>query len=89
MICECCYCKAMVMNEFTKEELKDIHYDLMKNENPWTCGDTIINKIKLMIDNYCYHKKDVTPLYTSTGDIPIAGFCYECGFPVDKKYLNP
>lgn len=44
------------MNEFTQEELKAILYDLERNENPWQCGNTIINKIQSMIDNYCEHK---------------------------------
>ncbi len=44
------------MNDFTKEELEAICYDLRKNKNPWQCGETIINKIQSMIDTYCEHE---------------------------------
>lgn len=81
------------MNSFTKEELEEIKrclkYMISGSVTPYSSLTLKLkNKINTIIDNYCLHKKDVWPLYTSTGDIPIAGFCYECGFPVDKKYVN-
>ncbi len=54
------------MNEFTKEELELILYDLMRNENPWQCGETVINKIQSIMDSY--------------DDKPISSWhCEKCG----------
>lgn len=78
----------MCMNDFTKKELEMIHYDLVRNESPWQCGKTIINKIQSMIDNYCEHQKNVWPLYTSSGDMPVCGLCYECDTCVDKDFIT-
>lgn len=73
------------MNDFTKEELEAICYDLRRNKNPWQCGETIIDKIQSMIDNYCEHEKNIWPLYTEIGDLAVAGLCLECNQTVDRK----
>lgn len=62
------------MNNFTKEELKSIHYDLVRNKNPWQCGETIINKIQSMIDNYCDHE-----FYVNGCGENVFGQCHKCG----------
>ncbi len=78
------------MNDFTKEELENIlesvEWWFKDLDADWP--EKLYLKIQSMIDNYCYHKKDVISLYTPTGDIPIAYFCYECNIPVNKSVIN-
>lgn len=84
------------MNDFTKEELimlrRSIQETIIKND-PWenpcllSMHRTLREKLQFMIDNYCEHKKDVWPTYTCSGDLPISGFCYECGSAVDKRFI--
>jgi hypothetical protein len=73
------------MNDFTKEELEELRYCVT-----FTHGDAngLADKIQSLIDNYCEHKNNVWPLYTSTGDIPVAGMCYECNCAVDRSFIN-
>lgn len=72
------------MNDFTKEELGIIACNLCVN--PKT--KNILRKLVSLIDNYCENKKDVWPLYTLSGDLPCAGFCYECGDVVAKELID-
>jgi hypothetical protein len=79
------------MNDFTKEELKIIE----KSLSAYVCEfeqfktySMIKNKIQSMIDNYCEHTKEVFPVYTASGDLPVAGFCYQCGHPVDGRFID-
>jgi hypothetical protein len=73
------------MNDFSKQELQDIEFAL---QTVYLGNSELIKKIQFRIENYCVHKNDIWPLYTSTGDIPVAGMCYECGNPVDRMFLN-
>ena len=83
------------MNDFTKEELirmkHGIEYqsDLMHypSQDVDICNQ-LSHKIQSLIDNYCNHKNNVWPLYTPTGDIPVAGMCYECNCAVDRNFIN-
>lgn len=72
------------MNDFTKDELATIYCNLCVNEKT----KDILIKIEGMIDNYCDHSHDVLPVYTGTGDIPLAAYCYECNNPVHRKFIN-
>lgn len=80
------------MNDFTKEELslcyRTIEYMVYKEI--WFQPEIakLKDKIQSMIDNYCEHDTDVSPLYTATGDIPCAGFCYKCGSCVSREHLD-
>jgi hypothetical protein len=75
------------MNDFTKEELNIIDKTLLAEINRKFTSSlkNLRDKIQSMIDDYCEHEKDVWPLYTSTGDLPVAGFCYECNQCVGYK----
>ncbi len=72
------------MNDFKKCELQIIHLDMttyinrtpMLNESP--CHKELKDKVQRMIENYCEHKKDNSPLFTPTDDLPCAYMCYEC-----------
>lgn len=75
------------MNSFTKEELEEIGYGLgwmidAIGDAPLT--SELRDKVQAMIDNYCEHKKNVTTLYTISGDYPFGGFCRDCGSFVDE-----
>jgi hypothetical protein len=87
------------MNDFTKEELEAIHYDLVRNKNPWQCGETIINKIQTMIDNYCEHsnasidicehtREGYSYMDTVDGELKIKNKCAKCG-KFYSYYDNP
>lgn len=59
------------MNEFTKEELEEIHDGLgwKIDRGQWTpLTNELFHRTKSMIDNYCTHTETVC-----TG-----GFCYKC-----------
>ena len=77
------------MNDFTKEELiliaESIPYLLHLKTKERT---ELLKKIDNIINNYCEHKNDVSPLYTVSGDLPSAGFCYECNQPVRKEFIK-
>ena len=81
------------MNEFTKDELQEVKrcvkYMINGGITPYSSLTIAINKkLQSMIDNYCEHKKDVWPLYTTTGDLPSAGMCYECNNAVNKVFIK-
>ena len=77
------------MNDLTKEELECI-FEEVNHLDADRCEFTtnLLNKIQFMIDNYCEHSKNVWPLYTAWGDLPAAGFCYECNQSVERKFIN-
>lgn len=64
------------MNDFTKEELKDILEGIswcLDGDNAlWS--EKLVNKIQLMIDNYCEHKNTYMD---SDGGISLV--CSSCG----------
>jgi hypothetical protein len=80
------------MNDFTKYELLSLLWSInYVRERTTNCGDAmraLKTKLQTMIDKYCEHKKDVWPLYTASGDIPAAGYCYECNKPVNKEFID-
>jgi hypothetical protein len=79
------------MNDFTKEDLIEIYEYCNWNKYDTSHSDfrrNLRNKIKSMIDNYCDHKNNVWPLYTISGDLPCAGFCYECGHAVSRGLVS-
>lgn len=61
------------MNDFTKEELKRIHQQLLEDRQ-WVDDlvnpDPLIEKIQSMIDNCCEHDK------------LDANICYKCGWGI-------
>ncbi len=69
------------MSDFTKEELEAICYDLKRNENPWQCGETIINKIQSLINNYCEHPHELASIDTSSNS-------YGCGEDIYHKRIG-
>jgi hypothetical protein len=80
------------MNDFTKEELIKIQ-DCVNHQcytQPFGAIELarICEKIQSMINNYCEHKHDIWPLYTNTGECPIAAFCFECNSEVSKEFLK-
>ncbi len=80
------------MNGFTKYELQSLLWAIgYVRERTNNCGDTmrlLKKKLQSMIDGYCEHRRNVWPTYTKSGDLPIAGFCYECNKPVDKENIT-
>ena len=83
------------MNDFTKEELSMLQNGVQYLSDRTSLSDGYLathnaleTKIQSMIDNYCEHTKNVWPLYTPTGDIPVAGLCYECNQPVDREFIS-
>lgn len=72
------------MNDFTKDELELIYLYVKGNIRTWPLAD----KIQSMLDNYCEHRKDVYPLYTASGDMPSAGYCYDCDSVIPRNFIN-
>lgn len=63
------------MNDFTKEELEDLHYYTKRYHefNEFFQPTEFLNKIQSMIDNYCEHEpKESSISYTNY-------FCIKCG----------
>ena len=76
------------MNEFTKEELIILKRLTLQHVNQFRENSDcieLIDKLKSMIENYCEHDW-LWPLYTSSGDLPIAGFCDECNCAVNNLF---
>jgi len=44
------------MNDFTKQELKEIHNSLDNDPSMCRVSDNVLRKIQSMIDNYCEHE---------------------------------
>ena len=65
------------MNDFTKEELKDIHYALTEYGNFESAPvKTLGDKIQSMIDNYCEHEWIIE---INDNYIPVSGqICMYC-----------
>jgi len=62
------------MNDFTKEELEDIHYGISEYghlEEEARIVPLII-KVAEMIDNYCEHEKE--------GSVGLHNLCIKCGW---------
>lgn len=79
------------MNDFTKEELEEIlvALDYVRDGiDEFLPANPLMAKLQSMIDNYCEHEKNVWPLYTSKGDLPSAGLCFECNKSVNKEFIN-
>jgi hypothetical protein len=68
------------MNNFTKEELYQIKFDMDNGQNRYDSSFTdemyiaLENKIQSMIDNYCEHESDGL-IYTSN---PPKNKCVKC-----------
>lgn len=58
------------MNDFTKEELEDLHSCLDQCKFDDGTDDALMKKLEVMIDNYCEHES------TSTWE---GSFCNNCG----------
>lgn len=81
------------MNDLTKEELQEINrclkYMIKGGVTPYSSLTMAVKKrVQAMIDNYCQHDKDILPVYTMSGDMPCAAFCYECNSSVDKSFID-
>lgn len=51
------------MNDFSKEELRDILKSLIEHDDASDNHDKLINKIQSMIDNYCDHPQEERVVY--------------------------
>lgn len=78
-----------MMNDFTKEELIDMHYairffwknrcsyDLPSDEEDFTKSYDLMEKIQHMLDNYCDHKFEAFTSRTIR--------CKKCGSDIDHE----
>jgi hypothetical protein len=48
------------MNDFTKEELKELRSAIEVTRNELGHDDDLIDKIQSMIDNYCEHDAEIS-----------------------------
>lgn len=64
------------MNNFTKEELEDLHYYTKRYHefNEFFQPTEFLNKIQSMVDNYCQHEWDIY----RKGNIIQGIYCEKC-----------